>query len=80
MPTSPITGIVSVDNILWNLAILTGQVKFPLYDNWFKVPLSQLMSGYTFGPDYPGYADPSGPVYSGLGFEGTTGRITSAVG
>ena len=65
VPTSPITGIVAVDNLLWNVAILTGQVKFPLFANFFKVPLSELMSGYTFGPDYPGYADPAGQSIPG---------------
>ena len=69
---SPITGITAVDYLLWNVAIFSGQVKFPLFNNFFKVPLSDLTSGYTFGPDYPGYADPAGPVYDGLGFKGTT--------
>ena len=71
-PTSPITGISGVDALLWPLAILTGLVKFPIIDSWLKVPLRQLVSGYTFGPDYPGYADPSGPAYPGFGFPGTT--------
>ena len=84
-PTSPITGITGVDSILWYAAILTGQVKFPLFDNWFKVSLSQLMSGYTFGPDYPGYADPSGPDLSRIrlpGHDRRSGdwRIRDAVG
>ena len=71
-PTSPITGISGVDALLWPLVILTGLVKFPIIDSWLKVPLRQLVSGYTFGPDYPGYADPSGPAYPGFGFPGTT--------
>jgi hypothetical protein len=69
---SPITGITPVDSLIWNIAILTGQVKFPLFDNLFKVPLADLTSGYTFGPDYPGYFDSAGPVFDGLGFRGTT--------
>ena len=70
VPTSPITGITAVDYLLWNVAILSGLVKFPLFNNFFKVPLSDLTSGYTFGPDYPGYADPAGPVYPGIGLQG----------
>jgi hypothetical protein len=80
VPISPITGITGVDNVLWGLALTFGLygfapgalVKFPLFNNWFSVPLSDLVSGYTFGPDQPGYADPSGPVYPGFGFAGTT--------
>jgi hypothetical protein len=79
-PISPITGITSVDQTLWGLALTFGlygfapgaSVKFPLYNNWFAVPISDLVSGYTFGPDQPGYTDPSGPVYPGFGFAGTT--------
>ncbi len=80
VPISPITGITSVDQTLWGLALTFGlygfapgaSVKFPLYNNWFAVPISDLVSGYTFGPDQPGYTDPSGPVYPGFGFAGTT--------
>jgi hypothetical protein len=72
VPTSPITGIRGIDSFLWSLAILTGMVKFPLLDNVFKVPLSELINGYTFGPGTPDYANPDGPVFPGLGFPGTT--------
>jgi len=80
VPISPITGLTGLDNVLWGLALTFGlygfapgaPVKFPLFNNWFSVPLSDLVSGYTFGPDQPGYADPSGPVYPGFGFAGTT--------
>jgi hypothetical protein len=72
VPTAPITGIAVIDSTIWSFAILTGQVKFPLFDNWFKVPISDLTSGYTFGPDYPGRVNPAGPIYPGLGFAGTT--------
>ena len=79
-PVSPITGITGVDNVLWGLALTAGLygfapgawVKFPLLNNYFTVPLTDLVSGYTFGPNFPGYADPSGPVYPGFGFAGTT--------
>jgi hypothetical protein len=80
VPIGPITGITSVDQTLWGLALTFGLygfapgalVKFPLFNNWFQVPLSDLVSGYTFGPDQPGYTDPSGPVHPGFGFAGTT--------
>jgi hypothetical protein len=80
VPISPITGITTVDQTLWGLALTFGLygfapgalVKFPLFNNWFSVPLSELLSGYTFGPDEPGYANPSGPVFPGFGFAGTT--------
>ena len=80
VPISPITGFTGLDNVLWGLALTFGlygfapgaSVKFPLFNNWFSVPLSDLVSGYTFGPGQPGYTDPSGPVYPGFGFAGTT--------
>ena len=73
-PTSPITGITSTDFYIWTLALLTGQVKFPLIDNWLNPErLTQLLSGgYTFDSTYPGYADPSGPVKPLFDFPGTT--------
>jgi hypothetical protein len=70
-PTSPITGSTGLDPDLWLAEILTGQEKFPLIDNWFQVPLSQLESGYTFGPNDPGYVDPSGPANSLYNLLGT---------
>jgi hypothetical protein len=71
VPTVPITGIASIDSTIWSLAILTGQVRFPLFDNLFKVPISDLTSGYTFGPDWPGRVSPAGLIYPGFGFAGT---------
>jgi hypothetical protein len=76
VPAPPITGVTLVDAVIWLLASaarLDGSwVKFPLVDNYFKVPLSDLVARYTFGPDYPGYASTDGPVFSGFGFQGTT--------
>jgi hypothetical protein len=88
VPIGPITGITSVDQTLWGLALTFGlygfapgaPVKFPLFNNWFQVPLSDLVSGYTFGPDQPGYTDPSGQVYDGFGFEGTNTKIDPVTG
>ena len=52
MPTSPITGVTALDQMLWSLAIATGLQKFPLIDNWFQVPFSDMMDGksYFFDP------------------------------
>jgi hypothetical protein len=63
-PTSPITGIGGVDWILWLSQMLTGQQEFPLWDNWFKVSLDQVLAGYTFDPAADGSTDPSGPAYT----------------
>lgn len=62
-PTSPITGIGGVDWTLWLSQLATGQQEFPLFDNWFKVSLDQLLAGYTFDPAADGSTDPSGPAY-----------------
>jgi hypothetical protein len=80
VPISPITGLTGLDNVLWGLALTFGlygfapgaSVQFPLFTNWFAVPISDLVDGYTFGPDQPGYTNPSGPVFPGFGFAGTT--------
>jgi hypothetical protein len=71
VPTVAITGIALIDSTIWSVAILTGQVKFPLFDNLFKVPISGLTSGFTFGPDWPGRVSPAGLIYPGFGFAGT---------
>jgi hypothetical protein len=70
-PTSPITGITSIDSLIWLEQELTGGQQFPLIDNWFQIPTSDLQNGYTFDPSAPGSVDPSGPVVSGFGLEGT---------
>ena len=54
------------------MAVLTGLRRHPLVDSWFKVPLSELLSGYTF----PTVVSPSrcGRKRSrpgGFGWEGT---------
>jgi len=71
VPTPPITGITSIDSLIWDADILTGQQQFPLIDNWFQVPLQDLLNGYTFSPLANGSTDPSGPVVPGFGFDGT---------
>lgn len=66
VPLQPITGITMIDKTIWTAAILLGY-PFPLLNNFFQVPLSELLSGYTFG----NVVNPAGPVNSGYGFEGT---------
>ncbi len=44
---------------------------FEVLDNWFKVPLSELLSGYYFDPSAPGSVDPGGAVDGAFGFPGT---------
>jgi hypothetical protein len=75
VPTSPITGVAGVDSSLWVAAMLTGQLQLPLIANWFSGnALLQMLSpaGYAFGPNYPGYVDPSGPAYPLYNLPGTT--------
>lgn len=49
-PTTTITGFSPIDYLIWTVAILTGQQRFPLINDWFQVPLSDLTSGrFTFG-------------------------------
>jgi hypothetical protein len=74
VPTSPITGIPALDSTLWSLAILTGQHRFPLFNNWLKAGLGELLSGYTFDPaTTPGLVSPSGPVHSEPAWDGFLG-------
>ena len=77
VPTSPITGITGIDQAIWTTMILTGQLQFPLINNWLNLNrlAAAIWSEYTFDPTYPGYTDPSGPVYEhpGFPFPGTTG-------
>lgn len=67
-PTSPITGMTSIDQMIWSVLVWTGQQKFPLIDDWFKVDPT---NGFTFDSNYPGYTDPSGSASGLFGFPGT---------
>jgi hypothetical protein len=58
-PPDVITGSTSLDRTIGFLEAITGQREFGLFDNWFRVPLSDLINGYTFN----GATDPSGPAY-----------------
>src|ERR1700759_1083108 len=66
-PVSPITGFVGIDRAIWTLEIFTNQTEYPLIDNWFQTPLSDLTSGtYNFGTvvDPSAGAGPDGQVLS----------------
>ena len=68
-PAEFITGSSSIDTAIGYLDALTGQGQFGLFDHWFQVPLSTLLSGYTFtAANDPGVIDPSGPVFQEFGF------------
>jgi hypothetical protein len=71
VPTPPITGVTSIDSLIWDANILTGQQQFPLIDHWFTVSPQELLNGYYFNPAFDGSTDPSGPVVPGFGFDGT---------
>jgi hypothetical protein len=71
VPTPPITGVTSVDSLIWDSNILDGQQQFPLIDNWFTVSPTTLLNGYEFSPTANGSTDPSGPVVPGFNFDGT---------
>jgi len=77
-PPDVITGSTAIDRDIGFLQALTGAREFGLFDNWFRVPLSDLINGYTFdgatSPSGPAYADPAfGRVNGGDNpFEGGT--------
>jgi hypothetical protein len=66
IPLQPITGITFVDKLIWWGRILSGY-PFPILENMFRVPTSELLAGYEFGQ----IVNPAGPVNSYFGFEGT---------
>ena len=71
LPPTQITGITGLDRLIEFFSTFAGKTPFPLVDNWFKVPISELLHGYTFtSADDPGVVDPSGPAYydPALGF------------
>jgi hypothetical protein len=69
LPPEVITGFTAIDRDIGFLDALDGQTQFGLFDNFFQVPLSELLSGYTFTEaDDPGVIDPSGPAYPEIGF------------
>ena len=72
-PVDPIFGITGLDSTIQLALVLTGLRPQPLLDGWLKVPLSELLAGYTF----PTVVNPSGgvgengAVPDGFGWEGT---------
>jgi hypothetical protein len=82
-PPDVITGSTDFDRDIGFFDAATGQTPFGLFDNWFQVPLSDLVSGYTFQEGTEpngdsGIVDPSpdtgtdGAVTGADGFDGTT--------
>ncbi len=64
-PPAVITGDTSYDRAIGFLETITGQQPFGLFDNWLKVPLSDLGSPATPStrPTTPGIVDPSGAAF-----------------
>ena len=61
-PPEVITGSTSFDRSIGFIKALTGQgsgENFGLFQNWFQVPIQDLINGYTFDDAY----NPSGPAY-----------------
>ncbi|MBV8861199.1 MAG: hypothetical protein JO259_04965 [Mycobacterium sp.] len=74
-PTPPITGDAGIDHSIETFAILSGQQQFPLINDWFQEPLSDLTNGgYNFGTvvDPSAGVGPDGSVPSDFGWAGTT--------
>jgi hypothetical protein len=60
-PPEVITGSTSFDRIIGFINALSGQgsgENFGLFNNWFQVPIQNLINGYTFEDAY----NPSGPA------------------
>lgn len=84
-PVTPITGLTGIDRAIWTAEIFTNQTQFPLIDNWFQVPLSELTSGtYHFGTvvDPSAGTGPNGsvPTDNVFGFAGTHPLIDPSTG
>jgi hypothetical protein len=67
---------ITATDVAWIESVLNGQTQFPLFENFFQVPLTgtdSLTSGYVFDPSYPGYYDAGSPsAYpDGYGWLGT---------
>jgi hypothetical protein len=73
-PASPVTGMSGVDFFVWLNQVLTGQEKFPLFDNWFAAQYGPNGT-YFFDPTADGSTDPSGSVSSFDGWSSTSGLL-----
>ena len=87
VPVAPITGDTGIDRTLWLAEIFTGGTKFPLVDNWFQTPLSDLTdpaNPYNFGTvvDPSAGVGPNGavPTDNVFGFAGTHPLIDPTTG
>lgn len=69
VPAQVITGNTSIDHTIAFLGALDGQTPSGLFDHIFRVPLSDLLSGYTFNAaNDAGVVDAAGPVFPEFGF------------
>jgi hypothetical protein len=69
VPPEVVTGSTSIDKLLGFYDALTPQSNFGLFENWFHVPIQDLLDGYNFNTTTdPGVIDPSGPTTQGFGF------------
>ncbi|UQX09662.1 hypothetical protein [Candidatus Mycobacterium methanotrophicum] len=69
LPPDVITGTTSTDRTIAFLDALDGQTQSGLFDHMFRVPLSELLSGYTYtAANDAGVSDAGGPVYPEFGF------------
>ena len=80
-PPDVITGSTSFDRLIGYVSALTGQGSgedFELFQNWFRVPISDLINGYTFDDAY----NPSGHAYNdpAFGFGDSTNPFIGATG
>lgn len=72
VPPEVVTGVTGIDRDIGLFNSLNDYQNFGLFANWFKVPLTgpdSLSTGYYFNPSADGSTDPSGPAYSGFGFD-----------
>jgi hypothetical protein len=81
-PPDVITGSTQWDRLIGYVNALTAQgngENFGLFQNWFQVPLQNLINGYTFGDAY----NPSGPATNDPAFgfgDGTNPFLGGTIG
>jgi hypothetical protein len=69
VPANVVTGSTSIDHTIAFINALDGQTPSGLFDHIFRVPLSDLLSGYTFSQaNDAGVVDAGGPVFQEFGF------------
>ena len=81
-PPEVVTGSTSFDRLIGYLEALSGQgngENFGLFQNWFQVPIQNLINGYTFEDAY----NPSGPASNDPAFgfgDGTNPFLGGTIG